>query len=198
MKMNIIYMASGFSRRFGSNKLLYKYKGKPLYLYGLEKMDELSNMLAEIGLDVEIIVVSSYKEILDKAKELEITGILNENSKFGISSSIYLGTKYSYADYYLYMPADMPFVNPDRVFLLCKEMLINKTCSLFALSNSDNIACSPCIFEAGYREELLSLEGDKGGKKVFCKYPQNAFLLKAPEIELKDIDSIEDLESDVL
>ncbi len=36
MKIRMIYLAAGNSRRFGSNKLLYKTGGKPLFAYGLD------------------------------------------------------------------------------------------------------------------------------------------------------------------
>lgn len=193
MKFNIIYMASGLARRFGSNKLLYKFKGKEIYLYGLETMIRLLEKLQSAGLNAELIVVSSYPDILNKAKSLGVKGILNTDSSLGISSSIKLGTAYSKADFYLYMPADMPFVNEDSVFELCKEASRNKEKSLFALANEENTACSPCIFSDRYREELMGLKEDEGGKKVFCKYPQNTFLKIVSFQELKDIDYPEDL-----
>lgn len=193
MKFNIIYMASGLSKRFGSNKLFYKFKGKEMYLHGLEAMIRLLKKLHSTGFDAELIVVSSYREILDKVKSLGIKGIFNPKSFCGISSSIKLGTVYSKADFYLYMPADMPFVNENSVFQLCKEASRNQDKTLFALADEENTACSPCIFSNCYREELLGLKGDEGGKKVFCKYPENTFLKMVSSEELRDIDYPEEL-----
>lgn len=193
MKLNIIFMASGYGRRFGSNKLLHRYKGKKIYLYGLEQMSILKEKLKELEMDTRVIVVSAYQEILDKAKELQMTAILNEEAHLGISSSILLGTGFAEADYYMYMPADMPFVNADRVFLLCKMISENPQKSLFGISDEKGTAYSPCIFEHRYREELMSLKGDRGGKQVFSKYPENTCLLEAPEQELRDIDVTDDL-----
>ena len=41
MKIHMIYLAAGNSRRFGSNKLLYSFRGLPLYQYGLKQLREL-------------------------------------------------------------------------------------------------------------------------------------------------------------
>ena len=38
MKLRIIYLAAGNSRRFGSNKLLHITQGKPLYQHGLDML----------------------------------------------------------------------------------------------------------------------------------------------------------------
>lgn len=35
MRIRMIYMAAGNSRRFGSNKLVYLIDGKPMYLHVL-------------------------------------------------------------------------------------------------------------------------------------------------------------------
>ena len=44
MHIALIYMASGFSRRFGGNKLLAPLAGKPLYRHGFDHLqDGVSN-----------------------------------------------------------------------------------------------------------------------------------------------------------
>ena len=35
MKVSLIYMASGFGKRYGTNKLITEFQGEPLYLHGL-------------------------------------------------------------------------------------------------------------------------------------------------------------------
>ena len=35
MNVSLIYMASGFGKRYGTNKLLTEFQGEPLYLHGL-------------------------------------------------------------------------------------------------------------------------------------------------------------------
>ena len=38
MKYSLIYLAAGNSRRFGKNKLLVEWNGRPLYEYGLNTL----------------------------------------------------------------------------------------------------------------------------------------------------------------
>ncbi|MDE6892050.1 MAG: NTP transferase domain-containing protein, partial [Lachnospiraceae bacterium] len=56
MKIRMIYLAAGNSRRFGSNKLLYKIDGKPLFSYGL---DVLIKVLEERE-DTSLTVVTNF------------------------------------------------------------------------------------------------------------------------------------------
>ena len=59
MKIRMIYLAAGNSRRFGSNKLLYKIDGKPLFSYGL---DVLIKVLEERE-DTSLTVVTNFAEV---------------------------------------------------------------------------------------------------------------------------------------
>ncbi len=66
MKIHMIYLAAGNSRRFGSNKLLYSFRGLPLYQYGLKQLRELLEKNENYTLDV----VTQYDEIIEYIKEL--------------------------------------------------------------------------------------------------------------------------------
>ena len=48
---------------------------------------------------------------------------------------------------------------------------------------------NPVIFHEKYREELLALEGDTGGKRVLKRHLEDVYLCEAEEkTELKDYD----------
>ena len=51
MKIALIMLAAGNSRRFGSNKLLYEIEGKPMYQHILEKLMKVAEGIGkgEIG-----------------------------------------------------------------------------------------------------------------------------------------------------
>ena len=61
MKINLVLLASGNSKRFGSNKLLYKIDGKEMFKYSVDLADDLKKSLKETIKN--IIVVSKYQEI---------------------------------------------------------------------------------------------------------------------------------------
>ena len=48
MKIGMILLAAGCSRRFGSNKLLYEIEGKPMYLRALERLLEVQRKRSAI------------------------------------------------------------------------------------------------------------------------------------------------------
>ena len=75
MKLSMIYMASGFGRRFGSNKLLASLGGRPLYMYGLTALAEAAVLLQAEGTECQLITVSQYAEILEAARLLPLTGL---------------------------------------------------------------------------------------------------------------------------
>ena len=62
-----IYMAAGNSRRFGSNKLLFPWKGKTMYRHGLDLLLELKKEMKE---QLSVIVVTQYPEILEEVQKL--------------------------------------------------------------------------------------------------------------------------------
>ena len=78
-QIHMILLAAGFSRRFGENKLLYPIKGKPMYLWTMEKLKEIQKE----GLADSLVVVSQYEEILKEAARQEIPGVKIPAAKGG-------------------------------------------------------------------------------------------------------------------
>ena len=77
-------MAAGNSRRFGSNKLLHVYDGKPLYRHGLDMLISFCSHRT----DCSLIVVSQYQEILRQAELCGISSVYSVDSKQGMSYTI--------------------------------------------------------------------------------------------------------------
>ena len=65
MKTDLILMAAGNSRRFGSNKLLYEWRGKKLYRYMFDALVEAAEGLP----GVRVRVVTQYEEILEEVEQ---------------------------------------------------------------------------------------------------------------------------------
>ena len=117
MNLAMIYMASGFASRFGENKLLFPFRGKPLYCHGLEHLTEAAELLAAgDGSRPFLAVVSQYQEILDMAKKQGLCAVTNYESWKGITASLRLGTRAAgERDAYLYFVADQPFTQAETI-----------------------------------------------------------------------------------
>ncbi len=100
MRINLILLASGNSKRFNGNKLLTNFNNKPLYMHTLDKIKSIK------GLN-KVIVVTKYDEIKSKSINLGFDVVLNQDSDLGISNSIILGiNRDKSADGYMFMVCD--------------------------------------------------------------------------------------------
>ncbi|MGN1031706.1 MAG: NTP transferase domain-containing protein, partial [Butyricicoccaceae bacterium] len=82
-----VLLASGFGRRFGSNKLLYELNGKPLYLHALDMLRQLSKRRID-GQEIRVVVVSQYEEIETQACKLGAQAVHNPDAGEGIAASV--------------------------------------------------------------------------------------------------------------
>lgn len=65
MHIALIYMASGFSRRFGGNKLLAPLAGIPLYRHGFDHLQDAARRIeSALSCSCRLYVVCQYDEIL--------------------------------------------------------------------------------------------------------------------------------------
>lgn len=197
--IHIIYMAAGNSRRFGSNKLFYELDGKPMYRHLLERLIEIKdryNKLKSDGPVIDITVVTRYREILDYCSSIpDCHAVLSPDSEKGISHTIKAGImavqeqkKTGMQDYYMFAVADQPYLKSQSVIKLIDKVLENKgnIRSTFSLCCGDAVG-NPCVFHSSLIPQLLSLEGDKGGRSVAKKY-DCVYVNIADERELMDID----------
>ena len=188
MKINLILLAAGNSNRFKGNKLLTKVNDKPMYMNVVEKTLKLRFKFNKI------ILVTQYEEIKAALIEEPIQVIMNKNSELGISHSIKLGISDNMeADAYMFMVCDQPFI-----LLESMEKLIDR----FMKSNK-GMACvqyegklgNPTIFSRKYTKELLSLNGDVGGKSIIKKHLDDLEKVEiSHKVELMDIDTREEFE----
>lgn len=199
--IHIIYMAAGNSRRFGSNKLLYELDGKPMYRHLLDHLVEIKDRYNKLKSDspaIDITVVTRYREILDYCSSIpDCHAVLSLDSEKGISHTIKAGImavqeqkKTSMQDYYMFAVADQPYLKSQSVIKLIDKVLENKGNKrlVFSLHCGDAVG-NPCVFHSSLIPQLLSLEGDKGGRSVAKKY-DCVYVDIADERELMDIDTL--------
>ena len=208
--IHIIYMAAGNSRRFGSNKLFYELDGKPMYRHLLDHLIEIKdryNKLKKAGKKIknaesnnpviDITVVTRYREILDYCSSIpDCHAVLSPDSEKGISYTIKAGImavqeqkKTSMQDYYMFAVADQPYLKSQSVIKLIDRVLKNTGGKRLAFSlRCGDAVGNPCVFNSSLIPQLLSLEGDKGGRSVAKKH-DCVYVDIADERELMDIDT---------
>ena len=199
--IHIIYMAAGNSRRFGSNKLFYELDGKPMYRHLLDRLVGIKNRYNKSKSDsqtIDITVVTRYREILDYCACIpDCHAVISPDSEKGISYTIKAGImavqeqkKTSMQDYYMFAVADQPYLKSQSVIKLIDKVLENKGNKrlVFSLHCGDAVG-NPCVFHSSLIPQLLSLEGDKGGRSVAKKY-DCVYVDIADERELMDIDTL--------
>lgn len=192
MKTYIIYLAAGNSLRFGSNKLLYKIRGKELYRYGLDNLIKLTS----IRNDCKLIVVTQYLEIITSYPKLNY--IYSAKCQEGLSYSIKAGIEMIDKQnnfQVMFVVADQINLNYQTLNKML-DAYNNSNYSLASMVYQDR-AGNPTIFDAIYIDELMKLESDQGGRKIINQHQDRCLFYQIEnEFELFDIDKLEDLTVD--
>jgi len=187
MKINLILLAAGNSNRFKGNKLLTTVNDKPMYMNVLDTVLKLNFN--------KIILVTQYEEIKAALIEQPIQVVMNKNSELGISHSIKLGIQTDMeADAYMFMVCDQPFISLVSIETLIDRFIKSDKC-MACLEHKGNLG-NPTLFSNKYKNELLSLEGDVGGKAIIKKHLDDLVRVTIMhEVELMDIDTREELKN---
>jgi len=186
--LTAIIMLSGLSTRMnGIDKLLIEINGRALVRYVFDIVGKCDF--------TEVIAVCRKREIIDIALSYGFKALLNKNFSKGISESIKLGVSHTNENSTGYM-----FFQGDQI--LIEKRHIEKLQSFFIKNNDSIIApkyngimSSPCIFPKKFKNELLLLEGDDGGKKIMlnCSKEGIIFVNIESDKSIIDIDNINDL-----
>ena len=181
-KVAAILMASGFSKRFGGkNKLLIPFRGKPLARYTLE----LATAVDFLG---GIFFVAARDDVAALAFDLPGVAIIKNNAPDnGLRESVRLGLEAagSEAEYYLFFPCDMPFLDANSVQGIVdvrQHGCIVEPCYRGRPGN-------PCLFSAAFREELLSLKENETPGLIKERHPEAVIGFEAASpLILEDVD----------
>ncbi|MGL4738491.1 MAG: nucleotidyltransferase family protein [Cellulosilyticaceae bacterium] len=185
MKISCIILAAGKSSRFEGNKLLAKWRGKSLLEHTLEKV-------RRCGFDKYILVTT---DTTLRQCEISLDGIevvLNDDQDLGISHSIKLGVDCAGStEGYFFIVGDQPLLS----FYTIQQFIEG-----FERS-SKGIGCvgfgvrkgNPTLFGRQYKERLLALHGDQGGKQIIRLFAEDVWVYQVEsEEELRDIDTLKD------
>ena len=180
-KIAVILEAAGNSSRFGSNKLLHVMDdGRPM----------ISSILDAVSpLDVyKKVLVTQYDEVAAMAPEFDV--VVNDRPDLGISRSMQLGLHAGGdADAYMFCVCDQPGLSTTTIERLI-EAYKKGTAGIVSLAWQGKM-CNPKIFSSRYKEELMRLSGDTGGRQIISSHRDDILLIEAEsEDEVRDIDTL--------
>lgn len=181
LNISAVIMASGTSKRMGTNKLFLNYQGQSF-------LDRVLNLTKQLILFERILVISPEnfsKVSLPKG----IKVVLNDEAHLGQSASVRLGTQVASGDGYLYLTVDQPRLNASLFSPLIAAYTTENI--VFPLTSDENPS-SPIYFGKRFRNELLEVSGPAGGREVRNKYPESWCKIKIKEPDrLIDIDTLD-------
>lgn len=186
MAVDVLILAAGAARRFGGNKLLALWHGRPLLEHVLEKA-------ALLDADSINLVSGAYAAELEEfLREKRLNNFSSPPKKCFFYSDWQLGMGNSLA----FGVAQLPPENAVLVLLADQPLIevadLQKVLNL-SRQNPDKIVCAeylgtrgvPALFPAEYKNQLKLLSGDRGARALLSA--PDVIALPMPEAEI-DID----------
>ena len=180
--VDAVVMASGFSKRFGSNKLLET-------LNGIFIIEYLFKTLNTIPFN-SIIIVGRDNRLKILAEKYNYKYIENKDASLGQSESLKLGLKNSKADGVMFFPGDQPLLTEKSILDIIK---VYEKYDEIIRPLIDKKPSSPVLFPKKYKKQLLKITGDTGGREVIKNSEKIINIEFQDPYEFMDIDSIDDL-----
>lgn len=155
-----------------------------MYAYTLERMERIKKKY-----DAEMILVSQYPQMKETFGE-EWTFIENREPMLGISHSIHLALEHIKEEkedtFLLFSVCDQPFLKAETLENFLEHFFVSGK-GIGCLCH-EGVLGNPVVFRQDYRQELLCLTKDKGGKAVVKQHMDDVFLFETNEKELQDMD----------
>ena len=188
MKIAGLILAAGGSSRMGDeNKLMMPFQGKPM-------LNHVVNASLNSNLTQTFVVVGHQSsEIKNLVQSDDIQCVENEQWETGMASSIVAGiSQLKQFNGFLILLGDMPLVTPE----LINEIIVHSSADKIVIPIKDGLHGNPVFFGSKFRDELLTLYGDSGAKKVIQDNLSSMIKIKIQSNTIfKDYDTKESLES---
>ena len=184
LNISILILAAGESKRFGRTKQLLQLGNQTI----LQKT--IDNCTCSIATEVRVILGHDAAKIKKSLTNQSIITVENPNYHQGMSTSITAGLASVDPDTQgiLLALADQPFVDTKTINQLIESFKSSSKSIVIPLYNHKR--GNPVIFDIKYKQELLKLKGDIGGRDIIKNHPDD--ILEVPvdcEGVLLDIDT---------
>ena len=182
-KIGCVIMASGLGKRFGGNKLMADFHGKPMIQRALDATD---------GLFTRRVVITRHESVAALCREQNLDVVLH--SLPHRSDTVRLGLEaLGDLDACMFLPGDQPLLRRETVAMLLHSWKQHPDCMVRPIH--EDTEGSPVLFPARTFPELKNLPEGKGGNHVLKNHPHELFRVSVSNpFELADADTPETLE----
>ena len=182
-RIGCVIMASGMSKRFGANKLMEDFHGRPMIQRALDATE---------GLFARRVVVTRHESVASLCREQGVEVVVHDLPHR--SDTVRLGLEaLGDLDACMFLPGDQPLLRRETVAMLLQSWKEEPECIVRPVYEDSE--GSPVLFPAWAFPELKNLPEGKGGGVVIKKHPQALRRVSvANHFELADADTPETLE----
>jgi molybdenum cofactor cytidylyltransferase len=187
----IIILAAGGSSRFGNIKQLLPFNGKTLLQHVI---DEAVKAAAQ---SIVVITGANATKVSASIVNSKVNILVNENWQEGMASGIVAGVHdivrlNDSIKKIIVAVCDQPFVT-SALFEQLDQMQTKSGKPIVACTYADTMG-TPALFATKYFDQLLSLKGDEGAKKILKSNREDVATVDFPKGEI-DIDTQKDYEN---
>ena len=188
LKVSAIVLAAGESKRMaGRNKLLLPLGGKTIIECTVDAILEamVDDIIVVLGHEA-----AAIQKVLHK-RSLRFT--FNPNYRGGMASSIQAGVAALAppAQTVMIALADQPLITTAEINFLIAEFA-RATEKSIGVPTFNGQRGNPVLFDLRYRDEMLALQGEVGGKSILARHPEAILEVALPaENILVDADTPE-------
>ena len=186
MRLGCVILAAGNAARFGENKLLTEFRGRPLIEWAFAALP--AERLAAVT------VVTQYEAVAALARDRGFSVVRNEAPELGVSHSVALGTRAlkERCEGLLFLVADQPLLGRQTVERILDRFLAEP--DRIVVPAAGERKGNPCVFPAALFPDLEALTGDRGGKQLIRRFPERVERVSVAPQELFDVDTLSDLQ----
>ena len=185
--INIIILAAGASRRMGLPKQLLLLGREPL-------VRRTACQACHSKADQVLVVTGAYASQVDDALcGMPLKTVYNPNWAKGQAESVKAGVKAAQQQSraVIFLPADQPFVTAELLNRLIEAYNAGPASIIAPVYN--NCRSTPVLFDLKWRQEILSLTGDHGARKLLDAFPgEVTYIPVNEECLLMDADTPEE------
>ena len=160
-----IILAAGQAERMGRTKQLLPWKGKPLIWH-------VAQAASDEWINEVIIVIGAKGELVKESlSDLDVQFVNNPDWQLGQSTSLKAGLSAvpKWTGAAIFLLADQPQISPTLINALIERHAV--TLAPIVAPLIDGKRGNPVLFDRITFDELMKVQGDQGGRKIFSRHP---------------------------